>query len=92
MKRSHRYNHNVRLWTAKLAILGQLDKPPFGFEEVVARHFKEKASPILKQLEAWCEEAAGTGGGMGGVQKRVAGELERCIEAYKEHPLVKPHL
>jgi len=56
---SKKYNIPVKYHTVKLAMLGQLEKPAFGFEEVIQRHFFLKKDEILEQLEKWQNDMNG---------------------------------
>jgi len=48
-QRSKEYNDNLRYQNMRYAMLGQLKKPPAGFEEVVVEHFTAVKAPLLLQ-------------------------------------------
>ena len=56
-KRSFKYNDNIRLQTAKWAILNQLKNPSKGFETAINKHFNLKKDTIIKTLEKWSNDA-----------------------------------
>jgi len=63
-KRNRAYSNIVRYATVKYAMVAQLQKPPVGFEDVVAEHFASKRGSILALAQQWLEEArseVGTG-------------------------------
>jgi len=55
-KRSFSYNDNLRLQTARWAILNQLKNPSKGFETAINKHFYLKKDTIIKTLEKWSKE------------------------------------
>ncbi|KAI3429429.1 hypothetical protein D9Q98_005523 [Chlorella vulgaris] len=52
-RESQTYNSQIRRHTLEVAILGQLQRPPVGFEEVVRRHFWLKAGALKEQVRQW---------------------------------------
>jgi ubiquitin-protein ligase len=48
-----KYNEPVRLQTLKLAMLGQLKRPSYGFEDVIKNHFRIHKNKIIAKLEDW---------------------------------------
>ncbi|KAI7837746.1 hypothetical protein COHA_008378 [Chlorella ohadii] len=55
---SQRYNREQRRNTLQVAILGQLQKPPAGFEEAVRAHFRLKAPEVRHQARQWARDDA----------------------------------
>ncbi|KAL4443060.1 hypothetical protein ABPG77_008551 [Micractinium sp. CCAP 211/92] len=53
---SQGYNRRIRRHTLQVAILGQLQRPPAGFEEAVRLHFRLKAGVIKEQVRQWVRE------------------------------------
>jgi baculoviral IAP repeat-containing protein 6 len=51
------YNQDIRFQTLRWAVLGQLETPPAGFEEIVRTHFRIKRDLVRKQCADWTEEA-----------------------------------
>jgi len=51
------YNEPVRFHTMVLAMINQLKKPSFGFEDVIKTHFKLMKDKIYKKLDDWQESA-----------------------------------
>ncbi|XP_064597872.1 uncharacterized protein LOC135464377 [Liolophura sinensis] len=54
--RSKTYNNNIRLWTVRHAMLGQLRSPPAGFEDLIRKHFTIQKNAILKLCSDWLRE------------------------------------
>eukprot|EP00013_Stygamoeba_regulata_P010064 CAMPEP_0177675352 /NCGR_PEP_ID=MMETSP0447-20121125/27146_1 /TAXON_ID=0 /ORGANISM="Stygamoeba regulata, Strain BSH-02190019" /LENGTH=214 /DNA_ID=CAMNT_0019183715 /DNA_START=246 /DNA_END=887 /DNA_ORIENTATION=- len=54
---SDQYIRQIRLNTIRLAMVGYLEAPPRGFEEVVHAHFYYKRDVIKRQCFAWLSEA-----------------------------------
>ncbi|CAH1790115.1 unnamed protein product [Owenia fusiformis] len=69
--RSEAYNQNIRLYTIRHAMLGQLRHPTKGFESVIRRHFKVQRDLILKQCSDWLKRCDDSG-----IEKR----MRRCID------------
>eukprot|EP01052_Picozoa_sp_SAG31_P018058 SAG31_NODE_1262_length_9072_cov_11.697760_8_plen_81_part_00 len=55
--RSRDYNDNLRYQTIRHAMLGQLRRPPVGFEDVVQQHFATLSTAIMAQCKQWTDEA-----------------------------------
>lgn len=51
------YNQDIRFQTLRWAVLGQLETPPAGFEEIVRTHFRIKRDLVRKQCADWTEDA-----------------------------------
>lgn len=51
------YSNIVRYGNVKYAMLGSLENPPKGFEDVVKMHFFYKKKEIIKTCSKWVEEA-----------------------------------
>ena len=49
-------NDNLRYQNMRYAMLGQLKKPPAGFEQIVAEHFTAVKAPLLLQCAQWVAE------------------------------------
>lgn len=52
-KHSAEYNLDIRINTIKHAMIGQLQSPSQGFEDVVKAHFYLKKDRILQEVEQW---------------------------------------
>ncbi|KAH3744471.1 Ubiquitin-conjugating BIR-domain enzyme [Pelomyxa schiedti] len=54
---SRNYNERIREGTLKHAILGQLQHPSPGFEDVIKMHFYMEQHRIVEQVRRWIQEA-----------------------------------
>ena len=70
---SAKYNNTVRLETLRCAMVGQLRRPPKGFEDVTVRHFAVCRQRIVVQARRWMLEARDTS--LYGRYERAYGEL-----------------
>jgi baculoviral IAP repeat-containing protein 6 len=52
-KHSAEYNLDIRINTIKHAMIGQLQNPSQGFEDVIKAHFYLKKERILQEVEQW---------------------------------------
>ena len=60
-KRVIEYDEEVYVGTVKYAMLGMLETPPKGFEDVIKMHFKLKKNEIIKTVEKkWLAKASAT--------------------------------
>ena len=50
---SDTYNQNIQHETVRVAMIGMLQDPPFGFEEIIRQHFKLKKEELKDQLAKW---------------------------------------
>ncbi|VDO70139.1 unnamed protein product [Schistosoma mattheei] len=53
---SYKYNARIRVATVRWAMINQLKHLPLGFEEVVLKHFLNRRSFIISQVEQWIFE------------------------------------
>ncbi|CAH8495719.1 unnamed protein product [Schistosoma rodhaini] len=53
---SYKYNARIRVATVRWAMINQLKHLPIGFEEVVLKHFLNRRSFIISQVEQWILE------------------------------------
>lgn len=53
---SQMYNAQVRYNTMRVAMVEQMDRPPYAFAQVIKTHFQLKAREIREQLTAWAKE------------------------------------
>lgn len=89
-KYSEQYNKCIRLFTARAAILGQLEEPNPVFADVINMHFALKRDSVQQQVNGWLAGAPPTGsdqlgpgpygvesgyGGRGGGGKKKADEV-----------------
>lgn len=51
------YKNIVKYGNVKYAMIGMLNNPPKGFEEVIKRHFFYKKYDIIRTCDQWVEEA-----------------------------------
>ncbi len=47
------YSNIVRVGTLSYAIIGQIKKPPQGFEDIVRTHFYIKREKIIETIKGW---------------------------------------
>lgn len=52
------YNANIKLYTIRHAIVGQLREPTPGFEDVIRTHFRLQKEALLKQCSEWIAQCA----------------------------------
>lgn len=52
------YNAQIRLYTIRHAMVGQLREPTPGFENVIRTHFRLQKEAVLKQCAEWIKECA----------------------------------
>lgn len=53
---SSKYNKNIRINTCRYAIKNMIENPPYGFEEVVEKHFEMKKNSLLKTIKMWSDD------------------------------------
>nr|XP_006820901.1 PREDICTED: baculoviral IAP repeat-containing protein 6-like [Saccoglossus kowalevskii] len=56
-KHSKEYNQEVKINNIKYAMIGQLQKPCPGFEEVINTHFYLKREKIIQEVDGWVKES-----------------------------------
>lgn len=54
---SFKYNDETRRNNMKVAILGNLKSPPYGFEEFTRNHFRLKKDEIIETCQKWIDES-----------------------------------
>jgi hypothetical protein len=77
----HPHPSQVRLDTLRYAMIAQLKKPPAGFEEVVAAHFRVLRPVLLARMGRWLGEAAQADGAMYTRMVAAARELRELLVA-----------
>jgi len=55
--KSFDYNDNIRKETIRWAILDMIKNPPFGFEDIIKKHFEMKLDDIKETCEKWKDES-----------------------------------
>mmetsp|Transcript_5781 Transcript_5781/g.16229 ORF Transcript_5781/g.16229 Transcript_5781/m.16229 type:complete len:994 (+) Transcript_5781:105-3086(+) len=95
-RQSEAYNRNIRLATLQHAILGQLQKPPKEFAEVMRAHMRLRRPKVLALCEQWLaasaagEAAAGEGAAapprlvsMGSSAQSAIQRMQTAVDAIK---------
>jgi len=59
-KHSAEYNLDIRINTIKHAMIGQLQNPSTGFEDVIRAHFFLKKERLLEEVEEWMRTSKST--------------------------------
>lgn len=95
IEHSREYNEVIRVGTMKWAMLEQLKRPPYAFEEVIKIHFKQKRAEILKQCHQWVTEAktdktTGHYDKISKLYEELKKELQKLDPAPLESPEEKP--
>ncbi|ELU17166.1 hypothetical protein CAPTEDRAFT_195632 [Capitella teleta] len=70
-RHSNDYNLDVQINTIKYAMIGQLQNPSHGFEDVIKAHFYLKKERILQEVEDW-------------VQTSKSSKLERAYQNLRQ--------
>ena len=81
--RNRGYNFCVRYGNVKWAMLGQLQKPTPGFEDVIKNHFCMQRNYVAKMCDKWLEEAETLEVDWSGSQENRSGHLAKFTRAKK---------